>query len=254
MSRYPFLKLTKSIFGLFLLVLISSACSEKTDTESSAMFRADLHRSGDFLTQGPQQKPETLWRYHADVGASSSPVSSGNLVFSGRFDGRMLALDKKSGEEQWQFVTGGGIFSTPSVAEEQLVFGSDDKNIYALNKFTGNLLWTFETQDRVFASPLIAKGTIFIGSLDHNFYAIDRHSGELKWIVETQGQVDSSAAMHKDQLYFGSDDGSLYAVSINGERIWTLDTGAAIDASPVISAADNLLYVAMMPECYLLWI
>jgi len=231
MSRYPFFKLTKSISGLFLLVLISSACSEKTETESSAMFRADSQRSGDFQTEGPLKKPEILWRYHADEGASSSPVSSGNHVFSGRFDGLMLALNKKSGQEQWRFETQGGIFSTPSVAEEQLIFGSDDKHIYALNKFTGSLLWAFETQDRVFASPLIAKGTVFIGSLDHYFYAIDRHSGELKWRIKTEGQVDSSAALMDDRLYFGSDDGALYAVNTDGELLWTLNTGAAIDAS-----------------------
>ncbi|HCD06017.1 MAG TPA: hypothetical protein DEQ60_11915, partial [Methylophaga sp.] len=153
MIQYRFVKLLIPVFGLFLLVTMSSGCSEKADNESSAMFRADSQRSGDFLTQGPKQKPETLWRYHADEGAASSPVTSGNLVFSGRFDGLMLALNNKTGQEQWQFATQGGIFSTPAVAEEQVIFGSDDKHIYALNKFSGSFLWAFETQDRVFASP-----------------------------------------------------------------------------------------------------
>ena len=64
-----------------------------------------MQRSGDFQTTGPQTKPVILWRYHAEVGASSSPVSSGNLIFSGRFDGLMLALNNQTGEEKWRFVT-----------------------------------------------------------------------------------------------------------------------------------------------------
>ncbi|HCC82650.1 MAG TPA: hypothetical protein DEQ25_15895, partial [Methylophaga sp.] len=129
MRRTFFSNVSLPFIGLCLLFILS-ACSEKTETESSAMFRADIQRSGNFQTTGPQTKPEILWRYHAEVGASSSPVSSGNLIFSGRFDGLMLALNNQTGEEKWRFVTQAGIFSTPAVAEEQIIFGSDDKNIY----------------------------------------------------------------------------------------------------------------------------
>ena len=92
MRRTFFSNVSLPFIGLCLLFILS-ACSEKTETESSAMFRADIQRSGNFQTTGPQTKPEILWRYHAEVGASSSPVSSGNLIFSGRFDGLMLALN-----------------------------------------------------------------------------------------------------------------------------------------------------------------
>ncbi|HCC82651.1 MAG TPA: hypothetical protein DEQ25_15900, partial [Methylophaga sp.] len=78
----------------------------------------------------------------------------------------------------------------------------------------------------MFASPLITNDLVLVGSLDHFFYAIDRHSGELKWRIKTGGHVDSSAARHGDTLYFGSDDGLLYAVSMDGEMLWNLDTGA----------------------------
>ena len=45
-----------------------------------------------------------------------------------------------------------------------------------------------------------------------------------------------------DRVYFGTDAGSLYALDrSNGEQIWQLRLGAAIDISPVF--ADSRLYV-----------
>jgi outer membrane protein assembly factor BamB len=56
----------------------------------------------------------------------SSPTASGDLVLFGSGDGRLYALDRRSGKERWRVETGGRIRSTPSIANGRVFVGSGD--------------------------------------------------------------------------------------------------------------------------------
>lgn len=59
-----------------------------------------------------------VWRQQwVDTCYSGSTVTAGGLLFIGRNDGRITALDKTNGDKLWEFQTDGGVNSTVSTFE-----------------------------------------------------------------------------------------------------------------------------------------
>src|SRR5262245_13079308 len=70
-----------------------------------------------------------------DYFASGAAVADG-LVYIGSADGRLYAVETKSGREAWHFDTKGIVRATPTVSNGRVYFGSRDHYIYALNART----------------------------------------------------------------------------------------------------------------------
>lgn len=61
-----------------------------------------------------------VWKHEAPAGCSSgATATAGNLVLIGRADGRLLALDSRTGEQVWEFQTDAGIHPSPVVFEHE---------------------------------------------------------------------------------------------------------------------------------------
>lgn len=87
-----------------------------------------------------------VWRQHwADTCYSGSTVTAGGLVFVGRNDGRLLALDSSDGTWLWEFQTGAGVNATSSVFEhdgQQYVVVYSAGNLFA-GSAKGDSVWLF---------------------------------------------------------------------------------------------------------------
>lgn len=76
---------------------------------------------------------------------SGSTVTAGGLVFVGRNDGRLTALDSSNGKKKWEFQTGAGMNATASVFEhngKQYVAAYSAGNLFARSA-KGDSLWLF---------------------------------------------------------------------------------------------------------------
>lgn len=61
-----------------------------------------------------------VWRQRwKDSCYSGSTATAGNLVFTGRNDGRFVALDSRNGDVLWEFQTGAGVNATATVFEHK---------------------------------------------------------------------------------------------------------------------------------------
>ena len=58
-------------------------------------------------------------------------------------DGKLRAVDAKTGRLRWQFATAGPIKAAASVSEGRVYVGSGDGCVYTLEAATGRLLWRF---------------------------------------------------------------------------------------------------------------
>jgi alcohol dehydrogenase (cytochrome c) len=87
-----------------------------------------------------------VWQQHwADECYSGSAATAGGLVFVGRNDGRLLALDSSTGEHLWAFQTGAGMNAPVSVFEHdgtQYVAAYSAGNLFA-GSAKGDSLWLF---------------------------------------------------------------------------------------------------------------
>jgi alcohol dehydrogenase (cytochrome c) len=87
-----------------------------------------------------------VWRQHwGDTCYSGSSVTAGGLVFVGRNDGRLLALDSSDGSWLWEFQTGAGVNAPSGIFEhngKQYVVVYSAGNLFARSP-KGDSVWLF---------------------------------------------------------------------------------------------------------------
>jgi hypothetical protein len=104
----------------------------------------------------------------------SPALGSDGLVLVGADDGRLYALDARTGATRWSYGTGGAITSAPAVGANGVIYvGSLDGSLYVLNR-DGSLISSFRTGGAIDgSSPAIdANGMVYIGSRDGTLYAL----------------------------------------------------------------------------------
>ena len=87
-----------------------------------------------------------VWQQHwANMCYSGATTTAGGLVFVGRNDGRLTALDASTGKQLWQFQTGAGMNAPASVFErlgKQYVLAYSAGNLFA-GSTKGDSVWLF---------------------------------------------------------------------------------------------------------------
>jgi outer membrane protein assembly factor BamB len=153
------------------------------DGAAQPLFRANPARTG-FVAEGPEPPLELRWKFKTREGATeiesfpavddglSGATALGGVVYVGAHDGRVYALDARTGRVRWEFATRGHVNSTPTPADGLLFVGSMDKHVYALRLADGSLAWKFVTGEKTFrqmsyggvrASPVVRDGTVYVG-------------------------------------------------------------------------------------------
>ena len=81
------------------------------------------------------QSGKVLWTFETGKANRSSPAiaAKSGLVYFGSRDGRLYALDAKTGAKAWEFATAGPVDSSPWPAAGVIYVGSDDGCLYALH-------------------------------------------------------------------------------------------------------------------------
>jgi quinohemoprotein ethanol dehydrogenase len=92
------------------------------------------------------------WR---EICYSGSVVTAGGLVFVGRADGRLTALDKTNGAKLWEFMTDAGVNTTVTTFEhkgKQMVVVHAGGGVFANGK-RGDGIWMFSLDGKIDAIP-----------------------------------------------------------------------------------------------------
>lgn len=121
-------------------------------------YRADSARSG-HTAEALAEALELRWTYrspHEPRPAWTDPVerlrmpfdfayqvavAGGRLYFGSSADGKVYALDAKTGRELWAFFTDGPVRFAPAVWRDRVLAASDDGHLYCLAAGDGRLLW-----------------------------------------------------------------------------------------------------------------
>lgn len=91
---------------------------------------------------------------------SGSVATAGGLVFVGRSDGRLTALDSSSGALLWEFQTGAGVNATVSVFEQagqQYVVVLSAGNLFAGSRH-GDSVWLFSLDGQIGPVDAVGEG------------------------------------------------------------------------------------------------
>ena len=191
-------------------------------------------------------------RWRRRIGPSeTSPLLVGGRVLVGDWDGRVWALDARTGKTTWTFDAAGAVKGGLAASGSRLYFGAYDGHVYALAASTGRLLWRASAQPRAigsstfYSTPAVAYGRVYIGSTDHKVYSYGAATGVLRWSHTTGGYVYGSPAIAKLLVLVGSYDGRFYAFdAATGQVAWTFEAGSPISGSA--NVLGNIVYFATL--------
>ncbi len=126
---------------------------------------------------------------------------------------RFMALDAKTGRLRFNFKAGAYLFSSAALAGDLAYVGSHNGKLYAIDTKTGKQAWEFQTEasKKDSMKVLTADGSLnqeAFGPIFGDFQ--DMYLDAYKFM--TVGAIMSSPVVDKGVVYFGSMDGNLYAL------------------------------------------
>lgn len=181
----------------------------------------------------------------------TAPLLYGKQVFVASLEGKLSAIDTRSGILNWAFIPAGKkikpIRSSPATDGNIVVAGSDDGNLYAVDIDNGKLKWKFKTEKSIFSSPSIVGNVVLFGSLDGNYYCVNILDGNLIWKKNFSAPIYSSQAASDSFVYVGASDGVLRCLDISdGTQKWSFKAQSNFYAAPLISG--NILYIGSLDK------
>ena len=184
----------------------------------------------------------------------SGAAISGDSVFFGSMDGRLIAYFLENGNPKWQAPlqsgsvggTGGcagpsaavGIYGTPVIYEDAVFVTAYTGNVYALVAETGQPRWTFPGDG--FLSPVIggvavAGGVVFFGTSDGEIYALDTATGDQLWKTSVGDKIWATPVIDDGILYIGSFDKNFYAIdTADGGILWQFTAGGGFNSTALV--------------------
>lgn len=177
----------------------------------------------------------SFWDSRLPALLAGGPVAALNKVFIGSENGKIYALDAKSGELVWQADIKGEVISAPAVDSGIVVVNTASGMMKAFNADDGEELWKID-QDvpaltlRGISQPVIASGGVIIGTAKGGVNVYLLNKGQQGWtteIGEPTGStelervidVDSSPVVFGDKVYAVSSRGNLAAIELKSGRV-----------------------------------
>jgi outer membrane protein assembly factor BamB len=191
-------------------------------------------------------------RWQKTIGPTeSSPLLVGNRLYTGDWNGRIWALDARSGRTIWRRGGLGPIKGAPALAGGRLYVGSYDGHLYCFGAQKGRLLWKAKSQSRLYgharfySTPAVAYGRVYIGGTDGKVYSYGATSGKLRWSHSTGGYVYASPAVWNDLVLVGSYSKRFFAFdAATGAQRWSFKTSTPISGSATV--IGNIVYFATL--------
>ncbi len=143
---------------------------------------------------------------------ASAVVHAGALYVGASIPARFGAIDIATGKLLYALDIQFPVFSSAAVARDLAYFGSDNGKLHALDLKTGTIAWEFQTEagkknERGVIAP---DGSMnFKVIFRSNFFEEMYRDGEK---IYSLGSILSSPAVDRGVVYFGSTDGNLYAL------------------------------------------
>ena len=125
-----------------------------------------------------QQKGFVWFFIDRDSTFLAAPVAAHNSVYAaasfGKLrTGRLVALDRETGNLKWEFHAPHPFETSPSISGDILFVADRGGILYAIDTLTGQETWRFETSAPVVSTPVIGEGMLYLATEDGVLYAVE---------------------------------------------------------------------------------
>ena len=195
-------------------------------------------------TVSVETAPETLWRYVAGSPVTAPPAVVGERVYLTAEDGRVVALERRTGDEVWRYDSGLPVAVTPAVAGGLIFVVLRPGVVSALDADTGSVVWSRRLQVASLPSPAIADGRLFVAESDRDrLIALDAATGEPLWDHRLDDWVIAPPAIIDGKVIATANDARVHVLNAaTGKLRMIYDAGSARWARGGPLATDDLFH------------
>lgn len=170
-----------------------------------------------------------------------TPVVEANRVFFGGLDGKVYALDSRTGKRLWEKNLGSRILGSLAMSGDSLYAGADLKRIYRLRSKTGEVISSFTTDAESYRFVLTQDSVItYLG--DRTLASLPTSLGKPRWTQESATPWSSHQPyLWRGTTIGGTDDGQVTAHRLSdGSQDWSYKFAGPIGG---IGGDQNVLYI-----------
>jgi polyvinyl alcohol dehydrogenase (cytochrome) len=185
----------------------------------------------------------------------AQPTVFGGRVFVGSQNGKLYALDAKTGCTYWEFAAGRGVRSAVVIGRRgdgwAAYFGDLGANVHAVDALTGKALWTAKIDDHpaavITGSPMLVGTTLFVpvSSFEEvtgakpsyscctfrgSLVALDVSSGKISWKTFTIAEEAQPS---------GANLNGVQQLGPSGAAVWSAPTFDAATKRVYATTGDN---------------
>ncbi|GBQ04097.1 serine/threonine protein kinase [Streptomyces spongiicola] len=176
-------------------------------------------------------------------------------------DGRLQALDARTGGERWSYPVGdaasrGGVPARVTQAADGCTYVAAGTRVLCADTVTGHVRWHFEApavflSPPVFApGPAVTGGGIYLADYLGTVYALDAATGKDRWRIATEARQSVEPVLVADgSIHVGSGNALYTLDALTGTPKWRFAAGGEVTGSPVAAdgrihfgSADHVLY------------
>ncbi len=193
-----------------------------------------------------------VWTFDAGSPLWAGLTVADGLVLAGAEDGRLHALDARTGKRRWEYRAGGAIRTRATVVDGVAMLQADDGVLYGLSAATGEELWRLRVADRPadrrpfsdptsrydrFGSDVVhVAGRLVLGTHEGRVLCLDAATRAILWEFRSGDAVVAAPSVAGDRVVFGSFDGHVYALDAETGRLdWKHDTGKPVVSTPAVA-------------------
>jgi outer membrane protein assembly factor BamB len=155
------------------------------------------------------------------------PIIAEGRVYVGCKNGKLFALDAKTGKVAWAFQAGGPICHTAGYAKGKVMVAALDGCVYAVDAGTGQQQWVFSDPDKdrrvhgFSTAVLLAEDHVFAVDRGGRLFCLSVADGKEIWHYDSDAPVDQSPAYDAGKVFFASEDMIVHAVdAATGAGVW----------------------------------
>ncbi|HKE38101.1 MAG TPA: PQQ-binding-like beta-propeller repeat protein [Candidatus Baltobacteraceae bacterium] len=174
----------------------------------------------------------------------------------------VVANPQLPAEPAWRVETNGQYSSSPSVSGSTVLMANNNGKLYALDARTGANVWTASADNEIMSQPVYASGTVYVGVGNslvriwaapqyklmgtgaNDLLALTLAKGEPVWRAELPGSGMPTPALVGPMLVHGNGAGLVYAFrAADGGYLWHSYAGSDMDMSQMLDGADGRIYI-----------
>ena len=127
---------------------------------------------------------------------------------------RFFGLDAKTGRLKFTLDAKGAVFSSPALAGDMIYFGVSNGRLLAVDAKSGKLVWDFQTEGSKLDPMKMLKpdGGLNNEKIYSRYFGDYQDMVLAFYRVFSVGAIWSSPVVDKGAVYFGSTDGLMYAI------------------------------------------